>query len=443
MPISAPELQVTKYVGDAPAAGIVYALMPDNSARAVLGYDPATSTALLPAKTSATVSLDAAVQVLTAANASAGANAQAIVAVTTSSVTGYVVAMNGTTTPGVHLVAQTNHALYFATNAAIRAKLLPTGEFIIGASDVGGSELLRVALGIRAGGKLLSGTATSLAEVAAAQVGARLTFSGDSTGWQLRFARQAGYGAAPVDVLALSDTGTLLPVTDATGALGTQTVRWGAAFVSVARLGAAVAGVRPEALIVGGDSYFSGYAAVFATNANAFQVVNPANGHQPFRVDSVGDAVYATPKFYVGTTAATALFAADGLIPSVRVGNGSPQGSIPFYVNGTISGWNQIKLNDVLLFDRNAVAGWTRLYAADARIALSFSDGPNGNQFVVPTALFSVWDAAVATTLFSIDGSTTPTQLGMIVNHNGVQKRVQVGGTDSGGAGRRLLTIVN
>ena len=42
--IAPSEIQFTKFVGDTPAAGIVYAVMPDGSAKSVLGYDPATST---------------------------------------------------------------------------------------------------------------------------------------------------------------------------------------------------------------------------------------------------------------------------------------------------------------------------------------------------------------------------------------------------------------
>lgn len=431
-------------VGETPATGIVFARLASAAWRPVLSYDETPDQVGIGRALVVTPpAVSAALDVLTARNASANVAAQAVLRVGTTTVDGYLAAANVAAAPGLYVGVAGAQSLYFATASATRGWFSPSGTFVVGASAVGGTELIQVAGGVRLSGRLVVGAQLTVAEVLATPVSTRLTFYGDGSGWQFRFARQVGYGGTPVDVLTLSDTCALMPSADNAGALGQPAQRWAAAYVVTAKLGASVAGVRPEALVVGGDTFLTGYAAVYTANDNALVVANPVAGTLPFRVNTNANEVLAALKFFVGANEANALFAANGTIPSVRIGNGSPAGSVPLIVNGTVALWNSITMNNVLLFDRNAVAGWTRLYAADGRIAASFSDLAGGYRMVIPADSFEVWDHTIAQTHMLLDLLTTATQLGLAVNHNGSLKRIQVGGASGAAVAGRILWIPN
>lgn len=80
----------------------------------------------------------------------------------------------------------------------------------------------------------------------------------------------------------------------------------------------------------------------------------------------------------------------------------------------------------------NAIAGRWNVYFSDSTHATRTSAGS-----------FTLIESASEITPLAYDTQDSASQTGILILHDGTQKRVKVGAADSGGAGQRLLTIDN
>ena len=79
--------------------------------------------------------------------------------------------------------------------------------------------------------------------------------------------------------------------------------------------------------------------------------------------------------------------------------------------------------------------------AIAGRWNILFSDTTHATR--TSAAAFTLIKAVAEVTPLAYDTQDSATQTGILVLHNGTQKRVKIGAADSGGTGQRLLTIDN
>jgi hypothetical protein len=255
------------------------------------------------------------------------------------------------------------------------------------------SERVRVGGDVRLTGKLLTGVATSLGEVAVGQVGARLTFFGDGSGWQFRIARQAVYGGAATDLVSIYDNGTIAPGADNVADLGTIAVRWRSMYAYAGVFGPIDPGGTTP-LRVGGGARISGSVTV--------------NGGL-----SVDAAVV------VGSTLTTA----GGITATGDVNAAS------------------FKMGSVSFADHSV--GYTRLFDDSTRVGLMIGNAATGHRTWYGATSHEWFEVTLSAQLMTLDGVIDANQTGLSLNIGGSMRRVLVGANDSAGPGKRLLTVLN